>query len=90
MQKKIRQQILRGKVLTCMSTCKKRELALNNTTVVIMKLSSLLKPILYMKYVQLFCVFALLASAFVEISFKLKIYSHLKHPFPVTGLNTKI
>ena len=37
-QKKIRQQILREKVLTCMSTWKKRELALNNTTVVIMKL----------------------------------------------------
>ena len=29
---------LSEKVLTCMSTCKKRELALNNTTVVIMKL----------------------------------------------------
>lgn len=36
--------------------CKKRELALNNTTVVIMKLSSLLKPILYMKSAAVLCV----------------------------------
>ena len=56
MQKKIRQQILRGKVLTCMSPCEKRELALNNTTVVIMKLSSLLEPILYMKCAAVLCV----------------------------------
>jgi len=55
-QKKIRQQILREKVLVCMSTCKKRELPLNNTTVVIMKLSSFLKAIIYMKCAAVLCV----------------------------------
>ena len=55
-QKKIRQQILSEKVLACMSTCKKRELPLNNTTVVIMKLSSFLKPIFYMKCTAVLCV----------------------------------